>query len=145
MRCLDIWRKEMKKAFLLNSAITETIAKMGHTDSLVIGDAGLPIPDGVKRIDLAVSEGIPGFMEVLRAVLSEQKVEKIILAEEIKSASQQMHEDIVEACKSAEAQLEIEYVSHEVFKVKTEKSKAVVRTGEFTPYANVILVSGVVF
>lgn len=135
----------MKKAFLLNSAITETIAKMGHTDSLVIGDAGLPIPDGVKRIDLAVSEGIPGFMEVLKAVLSEQKVEKIILAEEIKTASPQMHEDILDACKSVEAHLEVEYVSHEMFKKTTEKSKAVVRTGEFTPYANVILVSGVVF
>ena len=135
----------MKKAFLLNSAITETIAKMGHTDSLVIGDAGLPIPDGVKRIDLAVSEGIPGFMEVLKAVLSEQKVEKIILAEEIKTASLQMHEDILDACKSVEAHLEVEYVSHEMFKKTTEKSKAVVRTGEFTPYANVILVSGVVF
>ena len=135
----------MKKAFLLNSAITETIAKMGHTDSIVIGDAGLPIPDGVKRIDLAVSEGIPGFMEVLKAVLSEQKVEKIILAEEIKTASLQMHEDILDACKSVEAHLEVEYVSHEMFKKTTEKSKAVVRTGEFTPYANVILVSGVVF
>ena len=135
----------MKKAFLLNSEITETIAKMGHTDSLVIGDAGLPIPDGVKRIDLAVSKGIPGFMPVLEAVLSEQKVEKIILATEIKTASPQMHEDILAACKNAEPNLEIEYVSHEDFKATTKSSKAVVRTGEFTPYANVILVSGVVF
>ena len=135
----------MKKAFLLNSAITETIAKMGHTDSLVIGDAGLPIPDEVKRIDLAVSEGIPGFMEVLKAVLSEQKVEKIILATEIKTASPQMHEDILDACKSVEPNLEVEYMSHEMFKVRTQKSKAIVRTGEFTPYANIILVSGVVF
>lgn len=135
----------MKKAFLLNSEITETIAKMGHTDSLVIGDAGLPIPDGTKRIDLAVSKGIPGFMPVLEAVLSEQKVEKIILAEEIKAASPQMHEAILKACKEAESNLEIEYVSHEEFKATTQRSKAVVRTGEFTPYANVILVSGVVF
>ena len=135
----------MKKAFLLNSEITETIAKMGHTDSLVIGDAGLPIPDGTKRIDLAVSKGIPGFMPVLEAVLSEQKVEKIILAEEIKAASPQMHEAILKACKEAEPNLEIEYVSHEEFKATTQHSKAVVRTGEFTPYANVILVSGVVF
>ena len=135
----------MKKSFLLNSEITGCIAKMGHKDSIALGDAGLPVPDGVKRIDLAVSKGVPGFMQVLEAVLTEQKIEKIILAEEIVKASPEMHEDILRACRDAEAELEIQYVPHEAFKERTGGCKAVVRTGEFTPYANVILVSGVVF
>lgn len=135
----------MKKGFLLNSEITSCIAKMGHKDHITIGDAGLPIPDGVQRIDLAVSRGIPGFMQVLESVLSEQKIEKIILAEEIKEASPRMHEDILNACRNAETNLEIQYVSHEEFKAETKNSKAVIRTGEFTSYSNVILVSGVVF
>lgn len=135
----------MKKNLLINSEISYCISKLGHKDSIVIGDAGLPIPDSVKRIDLALSKGIPSFLSVLTAVLSEQKVEKIILAEEIKTISPKLHDEILLICKEAESQLEIEYVSHEVFKMNTGYCKCAIRTGEFTPFANIILVSGVVF
>lgn len=135
----------MKKNLLINSEISYCISKLGHKDSIVIGDAGLPIPDSVKRIDLALSKGIPSFLSVLAAVLSEQKVEKIVLAEEIKTISPKLHDEILFICKDDESQLEIEYVPHEVFKKNTEHCKCAIRTGEFTPFANIILVSGVVF
>lgn len=135
----------MKKSVLINSELSYCISKLGHKDSIVIGDAGLPVPDGVQRIDLALSEGIPAFIDVLKVVLSEQKVEKIILAEEIKAASSRLHEDILTICMEHEKELEIEYIPHEEFKTTTRVCKGAVRTGEFTPYANIILVSGVVF
>lgn len=135
----------MKKGLLINSEISYGISKLGHKDSIVIGDAGLPVPYGVQRMDLAVSKGIPSFLSVLSAVLSEQKIERIILAEEIKTASTTLHEQILSVCKGAESNLEIEYVPHEEFKRNTEKCKFAVRTGEFTPFANIILISGVVF
>ncbi|WP_312092776.1 D-ribose pyranase [Aminipila sp.] len=135
----------MKKGLLINSEISYGISKLGHKDSIVIGDAGLPVPHGVQRVDLAVSKGIPSFLSVLSAVLSEQKIEKIILAEEIKTASTTLHEQILSVCKGAEGNLEIEYVPHEEFKRNTGKCKFAVRTGEFTPFANIILISGVVF
>ncbi len=135
----------MKKSLLLNSEISYCVSKLGHKDSIVIGDAGLPIPDEVKRIDLAVSEGIPSFLSVLKAVLSEQKVEKIVLAEEIKTVSAKLHDEIVNTCKKFEKELHIEYLPHEKFKDNTVDCKCAIRTGEFTPYANIILVSGVVF
>lgn len=139
----------MKKGKLLNSELSSVISKMGHKDSIVIGDAGLPVQNGVKLVDLAVTRGVPGFIEVLGAVLSEQRVEKIIMAEEIKSITPILHSQIVEMLDMVEEKeniiIEKEYVSHENFKLHTKDCKCSVRTGEFTPYANIILISGVVF
>ena len=135
----------MKKGFLLNSEISSVISHMGHMDELTIGDAGLPIPSETYRIDLSVFEGVPSFLDVLRGVLSEQKVEGIVLAKEIKEASPEMHARILKLVEEFEDEFSISYVTHEEFKKRTAESKAVVRTGEFTPYTNVILISGVVF
>lgn len=132
----------MRKTVLLNSNISSVISRMGHTDMLTVGDCGLPIPDGVERIDLALKLGVPAFLEVLDTVLEELCVEKIILAEEIKAVSPAMHAEIL--ARFGE-KVQVEYVSHEDFKKTTARSKAVVRTGECTSYANIILCSGVTF
>lgn len=131
----------MKKSKLLNSQISAVVSKMGHKQMLTIGDAGLPIPRETERIDLAVTVGLPGFLEVLDAVLSELCVEKIILAEEIKEKNPAMEQQILERFPG----IEVEYILHEDFKEKTKSSEAIIRTGEDTPYSNVIMVSGVVF
>jgi len=73
----------MKKTILLNSGISRIISRMGHFDTLTIGDAGLPIPKGVKRIDLALMLNVPTFLEAFEAVMNELCVQKMILAEEI--------------------------------------------------------------
>lgn len=139
----------MKKKILLNSEISYIISKMGHTDTLTIGDCGLPIPEGVKRIDLAVIKGLPEFIPVMSAVLDELFIEKVILASEIITDSPQMHNKILELIKETEKNeqrtIEIEYVPHDEFKKHTSSSKAVIRTGEFKPFANIILFSGVTF
>jgi D-ribose pyranase len=114
---------------------------MGHLDMLVIADAGLPIPWETNRIDLALKKGVPGFLETLEVVLDELKLETAVIAEEIYSASPKMAEDIEELL----GEIPIRKISHEEFKRITKNAKAVIRTGEFTPYANVILVAGVVF
>ncbi len=131
----------MKKGNLINAPISAVIAEMGHMDQLVIADAGLPIPKGVTRIDLAVIPGVPAFLEVLRAVLVELKVESAIIAEEMEAKSPQLYRSLVEALR----EIQINRIPHEELKRLTASSRAVIRTGEFTPYANVILVSGVVF
>ena len=74
----------MKKTKLINSEISYTISKMGHTDSLTIGDCGLPIPNEVNRIDLALKYGVPTFLETLDTVLDELCVEEIVIANAIK-------------------------------------------------------------
>lgn len=132
----------MKKAELLNSSLTSAIAEMGHTDMLTIGDCGLPIRSSARRIDLALKFGVPGFLETLQTTLTELCVESAVLAQEIKTVSPEMHTAILECLGS---DIPVSYISHAEFKKLTEESKAVVRTGECTSYANIILVSGVTF
>ncbi|MGL5329195.1 MAG: D-ribose pyranase [Peptostreptococcaceae bacterium] len=131
----------MRKTKLINSEISYTISKMGHTDSLTIGDCGLPIPNNVNRIDLALKYGVPTFLETLDTVLEELCVEEIVIAQEIVEKNNTIYTEILKRFEN----IKIIMVSHEEFKTMTKESKAVVRTGECTPYANIILKSGVVF
>ncbi len=139
----------MRKASLLNAPIARVCAQMGHTDSLCIGDAGLPIPGPVERIDLALRAGSPAFLEVLPAVGTELFIERAVLAEELRDQQPDYHAAVLEQIDTlAGAQgkpIQVGHVSHEAFKRLTNGCKAVVRTGEFTPFANVILYSGVPF
>ena len=134
----------MKKTRLLNADLSRTVAEMGHTDGLCIADAGLPIPfegNAPLRIDLAVSPGVPAFIDVLAAVLSEMVVERVVLAEEMREKNPAIQAAILKCIKDRP----IEYVSHEALKTLTHSNRAIVRTGECTPYANIILYSGVPF
>ena len=131
----------MKKTKMINSELSYVISQMGHTDSLTIGDCGLPIPNNVNRIDLALKYGVPSFIETLDTVLEELCVEEIVLAEEIIENNSAIYNEILKRFEGINRVM----VSHEEFKNMTKESKAVVRTGECTPYANIILKSGVVF
>ena len=125
----------MKRLGILNSDIARVLAYMGHTDTLAIGDCGLPVPDTTERIDLAIEFGKPSFMDVLKPVSNDMKIEKIVLAEEICEQNPEMLEKIEQLLKKIEQEL----------KKRTANCKAVIRSGEITPYANIILQSGCIF
>jgi D-ribose pyranase len=131
----------MKKVGTLNQPLSEEIAGLGHLDTLVIADAGLPIPRETHRIDLALTQNVPGFLETLRVVLEEVQVEGAILAEEMIRINPGLFEQV----KDLLPDIPLETIPHAEFKNQTRKARAIVRTGEFTPYANIILISGVVF
>ncbi|WP_413540117.1 D-ribose pyranase [Aerococcus viridans] len=131
----------MKKNGILNSEISKLLSDLGHTDQITIADAGLPVPDGVKKIDLALKLGTPSFIEVLEEVLKDMAVEKVILAEEIKVDN----ESQLDAIHQLVGTNEVEFVSHEAFKKQSGQSKAIIRTGEATPFSNIILQSNVIF
>lgn len=133
----------MKKAGILNSDISRVLSYMGHTDLICVGDCGLPIPDEVERIDLALKFGVPGFMETLKVVVGDMKVEKIVLAEEIKTQNPKVLGEI--KALFAGQEIEVQFMSHTELKSLTRDCKAVIRTGEITPYANIILQSGCIF
>lgn len=131
----------MKKTPLLHAELSGLIASLGHGDMLVIADAGLPVPPGTRTIDLAVTRGVPSFEQVLTAVLSEMQVEHAVCAEELAT-----HNPLVSALLSnALRGLPLEPISHLHFKSRSAPARAIVRTGECSPYANVMLFSGVVF
>ncbi|QKY70060.1 D-ribose pyranase [Lentibacillus sp. CBA3610] len=131
----------MKKAGILNRDIASVLAGMGHTDTLIIADCGLPIPDDTVVVDLSLKLGTPDFLSVLEAVAEDMAIEDMTMAEEIKTANMSLHNQVT----SNYAGIPIQYISHENFKLEIKQAKAVIRTGEATPFANVILKSGVIF
>lgn len=132
----------MKRTALLHAELSRVIATLGHGDMLVLGDAGLPIPNGPLRIDLAVTPGLPPLADVLRAVLTEMQVERVVLARE--TLEREIGGTLPAWC-AGQLSVTPELVSHEELKRLTASAKAVVRTGECTPYANIVLCAGVTF
>ncbi|WP_416729962.1 D-ribose pyranase [Fictibacillus sp. JL2B1089] len=131
----------MKRHGILNSHISKVLSDLGHTDLIVIADAGLPIPSDVPRIDLALTLGVPSFKDVVSAVSQDMVVEQVILASEIK----EKNEETLTFMDEIFSETEQKFVSHEAFKQLTKQAKVVIRTGEVTPYANCILQAGVIF
>ncbi|MCY9188099.1 D-ribose pyranase [Bacillus mojavensis] len=131
----------MKKHGILNSHLAKLLADLGHTDKIVIADAGLPVPDSVLKIDLSLKPGFPAFRDVAAVLADEMVVEKVIVASEIKVSNPE-NASFIETLFSEEA---VDCLPHEEFKELTKEAKAVIRTGEFTPYANCILQAGVLF
>lgn len=127
----------MKKHGLLNPDLNRAVARLGHTDLVVVADCGLPVPPLVPVVDLTLVFGIPRFTDVLDALLAEIVVEAGLAAEEVRGsqADDWLRERLGE----------VAYVPHEQFKMRVANAAFVVRTGETTSYANVILRCGVPF
>lgn len=128
----------MKRTGLLNPDLLAVVAELGHTDTLAVADAGLPIPREVRRIDLSLVAGEPGFLKVLAALLRELSVEEALAAEEIVTANPDIHRQLLALL----GEVPLRLVPHAELKQLLPSTKGVVRTGECTPYANVVLRSG---
>lgn len=130
----------MKEKGILNSEISKRLSDLGHTDLIAIGDCGLPIyPE--KKIDLALKLGEPKFIDVLETLLDDFGCEHYILASEIKEENPVQEKAIKDLLNGVSS----EYISHEDFKKKLDDVKFVIRTGENTPYSNIILESKNIF
>ncbi len=127
----------------LNGQLSRVISELGHTDRIVVTDAGLPIPRPVERVDLALRQGIPAFLDVLDTVLAEVQVQAALLSSEIRDASPEMLRAIEQRLESRG--VTPTFVPHVDFKQATATAKAAVRSGEFTAFANVLLTAGVVY
>lgn len=131
----------MRKEGILNPALERAIAAVGHTEYLVIGDCGLPMPSEANILDLSLVRGVPTFMQVLEAVKDEMVIESFIYAEEADATNPNIVKQICQALPG----IPCAKMSHEAFKRETRQAKTVIRTGEYTSYANIILVGGVNF
>ncbi len=143
MKLSYLTRISMKKTGVLNPQLARIIASMGHTDRLVICDSGLPIPRSAEVVNLALTKNVPRFLETVRVVMEEMKVDKAVVAKELVQQGDGTYQKLVELLPG----VQIRQVTHEEFKRLTTGGGTVafVRTGEATPYANVILESGVTF
>ena len=131
----------MKKKGILNAQLAGYIAALGHKDLCMIGDAGMPIPKGVPIVDLILTANVPTFKQTMDAILEETCVEGYILADEIKEHNPELFDYI----KKSLPNLEPEFMPHDDLKKFSANVKFAIRTGEFSPYPNVILRAGVVF
>lgn len=131
----------MKRRGILNARLSAVLASMAHTDRIAIGDCGLPIPAHVETIDLAVVQGVPSFEAVFMAIAEELVVQRVTVAFETERENPRIWRSITDAFADAERKA----VDHEELKRRLDHVRAVVRTGEATPYANVILECGVAF
>jgi D-ribose pyranase len=127
----------------LNSQLSRVFSELGHTDQVVVTDAGLPIPKHVERVDLALAEGIPSFLQVLDQTLAEIVIEGAVAPAEIEQRSPEMLAALRERLDRLGVELTL--VPHVEFKKRSGDARAAIRSGEFTPYANVILTCGVVY
>ncbi len=131
----------MKKKGVLNSHLSQIIAFMGHADFLCIADSGMPIPNDSVYVDLAVKEGLPRLLDVLDTILEELYVEEVIIAEEMEKNSAEFHDEIKKRFKN----IKISTVPHNTLESMLPKIKGIVRTGENTAWANIILKAGCIY
>ena len=131
----------MKKKGILNAQLAGYIAALGHKDLFMIGDAGMPIPPGVPIVDLVLTAGVPTFEQAMDAILDEAVVEGYTIAEEIVENNPRLLAYIREKLPGVEETM----ISHTDLKAMSAGVRFAVRTGEFTPYPNIILRAGVAF
>ena len=129
----------MLKGGIFHPQLLGVLARARHMDTIVIGDAGLPIPKGVERVDLGWRPGDPAFLDVLEEILKVMVIEHATFAEEAKTVSPEMHKN---ALALLPAGIPVEYVPHTELKKRSERALAIVLTGEFTGYSNLILRCG---
>lgn len=127
----------MLKTEILNAPLLAALATLGHTDTVVVADYGLPIPAGTPVVDLAFIPGQLGFRAVLEVLARNLVIESSTLAGE---AAGSIVEDWCH-----EFELRPGFISHTELKAALPQAKLVIRTGEATAYANLILSSGVPF
>lgn len=128
----------MKEIGLLNSDIADVISRLGHMDEVIVCDAGFPIPLGVRTVDIALAANQPSLLDVLLVLLHDFSVEKIVLAEEAQAHSPTRFAAITAIF---DPEVVVETIPHTTFKERSKSVKAIIRTGDFTAYSNVLLVS----
>ena len=129
----------MLKTELLHSELLALLSRLGHTQKICICDAGLPIPKDTLCIDLAITKNIPEIIFIL------ELIHKYLIIEEGTAALETKDHNPNFLKYLNQAPYPISYLSHENFKSLSQNCIAFIRTGECTPYANIILSAGVSF
>jgi D-ribose pyranase len=129
----------MKEVGMINGQIDSALNRQGHMDTMMVVDAGFPCPDHVERIDIALTEGIPSVLQVLAELRKVHSVEKIVLARETRRHNPSHFAKVAKAFGKGVA---VEVIPHTELKARSRDVKTIIRTGDFTAWGNVLLVSG---
>ncbi len=128
----------MKKSGIYHPAINHLLASTGHTDYFTVCDRGFPVPVGPERIDLALTDDIPTVLDVVRAVMNEFHIDRILIAREASDASP----DRVAELRELIAPIPLISIEHLELKQIAKSGRATIRTADTVSYANIVIVSG---
>jgi len=129
----------MRETGIVNRDICDVLSTLGHTDELIVCDAGFAIPMGVRTVDISLAENVPTVPEVLSELRKHFSVEKIVISEETRRVVPSRFNALAKAFGKGMA---VEIISQTAMRARAKNVKAVIRTGDFTAYSNVLLVSG---
>jgi D-ribose pyranase len=129
----------MRRSGLWHPRLIGLVTGLQHYETLVIADPGLPVPEHVETVDLVWARDEPPLLPVLAAVTAELVIEDAYIAEELTDPV------LLQGIETQLGDVPLKRTSHADLKARCHTTRAVVRTGEATPYANVILTAGVPF
>ena len=128
----------MLKSGILNPHILSLLARVRHTNTIVISDRGFPFWPQIETVDISLCDNIPGVLDVLRVLRSNFTVGKAWMAQEfLRENDKKTQTAFAEAFKGVA-------VAHEPrvdFKKRVPHAIGLLRTGETIQYANMILES----
>jgi D-ribose pyranase len=128
----------VKKSGIYHPAINHLLASSGHTDHFTVCDRGFPVPVGPERIDLALTDNIPTVLDVVRAVMAEFHIDRILIATEAATAAPAR----VEELRALIAPIPLISIDHLELKRISRTGRATIRTADTVPYANIVIISG---
>jgi D-ribose pyranase len=123
---------------ILNPQILSLIARVRHTNSLVIADRGFPYWPMIETVDISLVDDIPTVLQVFEALKANFTVGQIYMAEEFKTNNVS---GIHQSFANSKDKIPITYEPHDIFKLRVPQAIGLIRTGDSIQYANMILVS----
>jgi D-ribose pyranase len=124
---------------ILNPAINALLSRVRHTNAFVIADRGFPFWPQIETVDISLVDDVPTVLEVVAAVRVNFKIGRAYMAREFTAENtRQTRAQFARALKG----IPVEFESHADFKKRVPSAMGLIRTGDTTQYANVMLVSG---
>ena len=130
----------MKRTGILNAQLSGALATLGHTDLILVVDAGFPIPRDAQRVDLAIAQNLPDLRTVISLIADEIIVEGVVRADDVTSNNPKLDEWLLDRFADAEFSTR---THADMLGELARQAKVIVRTGAFEPWGNIGLVCGV--
>jgi D-ribose pyranase len=138
-RILCLSMVAMLKSGILNPQVLSLLARMRHTNALVIADRGFPFWPMIETVDLSLVDGVPTVLQVLAAVRRNFVAAEAFMAEEFLQANTPATQ---RAFTAALKGAKLTHEPHGEFKQRVPHAIGLIRTGDTVQYANLILISG---
>lgn len=128
----------MRESGIVNREINDVLSTLGHTDEMMVCDAGFAIPNGIRTVDISFSENKPTVPEVLEELRRHFSVERVVISADTQEKMPTRFQELAEAFDN----VQIDVVPQAELRARAKGVKAIVRTGDFSAFSNVLLVSG---